>query len=1048
MTKSNLRNLQKIAKRLSILSSLFLGVHLIHGPASARLLNESIQLSDEERITMNQISGEVSSSGTARIVDAQGFRLQRREYERGGLERDSVYYSKLLKKAEGLLSERDDIKSSACDLPYDKISDEEKIQSNNSCEELIAAAFCKFSYKADLKAKTSEHCNNFSELFEQTLERARKANVEVADNGFETNPYLAAVSHRCIFGFDIKELDRETTLQSCEEAYEIEKEKLSTKADPNTFSGNHVYGSHIASSTSYLNRIGFLYQEAGRHGDAIELVNSYLSFVEPLDLGKTIGGEQNYTDQAKVYALEVLGDVYARANEYSQAVESYKPILNNSSFENLIGLQEEEFRVHNKLATALLGDGQLKQAEEEFRLAIQNQEERGPNDLTYSRTGALRVQENNREAYDKLQALLIAQGKYEEALEITDRRRSFLFSGRFRDVNEVNPNNPNKRPEFTFKEIKQEVKKQGATFVVYSKSSFLLDSNGNGLDKAGDGKEYVNIWVVKPSGDLVFKNVSLDSALGVSSIAQLQSADNIWVPISRIALIISILSLGFLSFKAGGRSRNRSTYAIGSAASGLLLVSTFFIFSANVSGSDSRGSSSPQLMQMVSQTMDTTRGSGVSEVLANSTCSSSERCLKKMYQILIKPIQSDLPSKGGEEHIIFVPDEELNSISFAALTSSDNNYLIDDYVISSTPSLRAFNLLRLRSEKKQIKVSDNLVVGNPVMPEEQGDGFTEPIELSQLPYAEEEAKKVAKLLGTEALTGLEANEENVKSRLSQSNYIHLATHGLPNVYNPYLPSFALAASNTENPRVYGDGFLDTDEIYRTPLNGELAVLSACDTSSGRATVEGNLSLARPFLANGIPSVIASLWQVQDESTEVLMSYFYQSLEETPNKAVALRRAILATKDEYPDPRAWAGFMLIGLSETPNSSDSKNTQQVVGTISCSLKYYGGGINSNSRNITKATLEELRDGYQLMFTEEDGSQTFLELDSNLIVKAGGVIEAGTKQRVPFNLITDEPPFTNPLTISEDGTFDVGINSRRSICSVSGKLEFLGSTKSKLF
>ena len=40
--------------------------------------------------------------------------------------------------------------------------------------------------------------------------------------------------------------------------------------------------------------------------------------------------------------------------------------------------------------------------------------------------------------------------------------------------------------------------------------------------------------------------------------------------------------------------------------------------------------------------------------------------------------------------------------------------------------------------------------------------------------------------------------------------------------------------------------------------------------------------------------------------------FYQQLQTEPDKAAALRQAMLSTLAEHPDPRDWAAFFLIGL----------------------------------------------------------------------------------------------------------------------------------------
>jgi len=99
------------------------------------------------------------------------------------------------------------------------------------------------------------------------------------------------------------------------------------------------------------------------------------------------------------------------------------------------------------------------------------------------------------------------------------------------------------------------------------------------------------------------------------------------------------------------------------------------------------------------------------------------------------------------------------------------------------------------------------------------------------------------------------------------------------------------------------------------LKAQLAVLSACDTGRGDITGDGVVGLSRSFIAAGVPSVIVSLWQVNDKSTSELMTAFYQQLlaDKKGDKAKALRKAMLETMKKYPDPRLWAAFSLIGES---------------------------------------------------------------------------------------------------------------------------------------
>jgi hypothetical protein len=72
-----------------------------------------------------------------------------------------------------------------------------------------------------------------------------------------------------------------------------------------------------------------------------------------------------------------------------------------------------------------------------------------------------------------------------------------------------------------------------------------------------------------------------------------------------------------------------------------------------------------------------------------------------------------------------------------------------------------------------------------------------------------------------------------------------------------------------------------------------------------------VGLTRAFFFAGTPTVVASLWNVDDEATALLMEHFYTYLGQGMGKAAALRQAQLEVMEDYPDPYYWAGFVLSG-----------------------------------------------------------------------------------------------------------------------------------------
>lgn len=95
--------------------------------------------------------------------------------------------------------------------------------------------------------------------------------------------------------------------------------------------------------------------------------------------------------------------------------------------------------------------------------------------------------------------------------------------------------------------------------------------------------------------------------------------------------------------------------------------------------------------------------------------------------------------------------------------------------------------------------------------------------------------------------------------------------------------------------------LSAEQILNMKLKANLVVLSACDTGRGRITGNGVIGLSRSFISAGVKSVVVSLWSIDDDSTAFLMTEFYKNMRQKLDKATALRKAMLATKEKYSNP---------------------------------------------------------------------------------------------------------------------------------------------------
>jgi CHAT domain-containing protein len=267
--------------------------------------------------------------------------------------------------------------------------------------------------------------------------------------------------------------------------------------------------------------------------------------------------------------------------------------------------------------------------------------------------------------------------------------------------------------------------------------------------------------------------------------------------------------------------------------------------------------------------------------------------LKQLHQLLIAPIVKDLPT-NPEERVIILPQNELFLVPFAALQDAQDKYFIQQHTITISPSIQVLALTETKSNP--LGKTAPLVVGNPIMPSFGGT------QLANLPGSEAEAKGIGTILKVAPLIGAQADKQQVIALMKTAPIVHLATHGLLDTIKGDIPG-AIALTN---------GFLTSGEIFDMQLSANLVVLSACDTGRGDLTGEGVVGLSRSLSVAGVPSVIVSLWEVNDEATKSLMEEFYRNLQlKKLPKAQALRQAMLTTMVDYPNPNFWSAFMLVG-----------------------------------------------------------------------------------------------------------------------------------------
>src|SRR5436305_3234450 len=278
---------------------------------------------------------------------------------------------------------------------------------------------------------------------------------------------------------------------------------------------------------------------------------------------------------------------------------------------------------------------------------------------------------------------------------------------------------------------------------------------------------------------------------------------------------------------------------------------------------------------------------------------SGKMALARAFDILLRPALEGL---AVEPELVFLPDRELNQVPFSALfDSSRGRYFIQDHECLVAPSLGIYLESQERHSANPRKPRRVLAVGDPSFDIQQFSA------LPHLKYAREEALAVAALYKDALpLVGEDATRQRILEALPGSNVFHLAAHVTVDPRNPLGSSVA-----TADP---GRVPLRASDLNMDRLAGvELVFLSACDTAPGFADGdrEGVAGLARAFLASGVPSVVATLWAVDDQVAARLATVFHSRLlkGESPTQALRLAQLTLLSDQSSPAPFAWAPFQL-------------------------------------------------------------------------------------------------------------------------------------------
>jgi CHAT domain-containing protein len=264
----------------------------------------------------------------------------------------------------------------------------------------------------------------------------------------------------------------------------------------------------------------------------------------------------------------------------------------------------------------------------------------------------------------------------------------------------------------------------------------------------------------------------------------------------------------------------------------------------------------------------------------------------RLYQVLIEPLRAWIPSGS---RVILTPDGALHGLNFESipLPGETPRYLIQEVTLTLAPSLAL-----LAGKARDANTAHRLLL--------LGDPTSNDPAFPRLPQAAQEIAAVTQRFGgtgNVVLSGEGATPAAWRAAGPGAfSAIHFAAHAVANRESP-LDSAVLLTG----------GKLYARDVMEIPLAADLVTVSACRGAGARTySGEGLVGFSWAFLRAGARNVIAGLWDVNDQSTAVLMDALYGELAGGKPPADALRAAklaLIANAGNLHKPYYWAPFQL-------------------------------------------------------------------------------------------------------------------------------------------
>lgn len=285
---------------------------------------------------------------------------------------------------------------------------------------------------------------------------------------------------------------------------------------------------------------------------------------------------------------------------------------------------------------------------------------------------------------------------------------------------------------------------------------------------------------------------------------------------------------------------------------------------------------------------------------------------QQLFSELLGPIKQ----YREKADLVIIPDGALHLLPFSALADS-SAYVLKTHTVDVAPSSTVYEMLERRSESREAVAMPYIGVAAWTQPADTRNPILRAIngpqrsQLIPLPDSKKEVETIAEDLPhpSTILLGADATESRFKQvSMDSTEVVHLALHGYADLDYPDRSALVFAPEQSGSTE---DGLLQVREIRGLHLKAKLITLSACNTGVGPVGEAGVANLVNAFIEAGADSVVSTLWELEDHTTEHLMTQFYARLANNERKVDALRVAQLELLDKGVPPYYWASFQVVG-----------------------------------------------------------------------------------------------------------------------------------------